>query len=72
MNLIKKISLKVADLRLSKKFIISFTSILIINLLSGYYFSDKIRSLKNLVETVYDNPLMASTYAMSAKYNIKY
>ncbi len=71
MTLLKKISLKVADLRLSKKFIITFSSILLINLLAGFYFSDKIRSLKNLVETVYDNPLMASTYAMSAKYRFE-
>ena len=71
MNLFKKTSLKIADLKLSKKFIITFSSILIINLMAGYYFSDKIRSLKNLVETVYDNPLMASTYAMSAKYRFE-
>ncbi len=71
MNLFKKLSLKIVDLRLSKKFIITFSSILIINIVAGYYFSDKIRSLKNLVETVYDNPLMASTYAMSAKYRFE-
>lgn len=71
MNLLKKFSLKVADLKLSKKFIITFSSILVINLIAGVYFSGQIRSLKKLVETVYDNPLMASTYAMSAKYRFE-
>ena len=71
MNLLKALFKKIYDLKLSTKFIIAFSSIFMINLVAGYYYSVKIKDLKKLVETVYDNPLMASTYAMSAKFRFE-
>ena len=50
---------------------ITFSIILFLNLVAGAFFAIKIRDLKKLVETVYDNPLMASTYATSAKYRFE-
>lgn len=60
-----------ADVRLLKQLILTFSVILVVNLVIGIYFTTKIRDLKTLVEVMYDNPLMASTFAMSAKFRFE-
>lgn len=66
-ELVKKLS----DLPLIKQLVLTFSVIVVVNLLTGLYFTTKIRDLKKLVEVMYDNPLMASTFAMSAKYRFE-
>ncbi len=58
-------------MRLLKQLVLTFSIILIVNLVIGIYFTTKISDLKSLVEIMYDKPLMASTFAMSAKYRFE-
>ncbi len=58
-------------MRLLKQLVITFSIILVVNLVTGVYFTKKISDLKTLVEVMYDNSLMASTFAMSAKYRFE-
>ena len=68
---LRNILQSLSNMRLLNQLVITFSVILIVNIFLGIYFTTKIRSLKSLVEVMYDKPLMASTYAMSAKYRFE-
>ncbi len=71
MQFLKNIFRRLSDVRLLKQLILTFSVILIVNIVIGIYFTTKIGGLKTLVEVMYDNPLMSSTFAMSAKYRFE-